>query len=92
MPKDPRRLVLRVELARDGRRWLADCVTIPGVLVYGTSALDALRKAQALALDVLADRTRHGEHPLTGKKLARVGPAFRAVEFERAGQAAVAGH
>ena len=90
MPRESR-LVLRVELAKDRRRWLADCVTIPGILVYGTSPIDAFRKAQALALDVLADRVRHGEHPLTGKKMARVGTGFRAVEFERAGQAAVAG-
>ena len=84
--------MLRVELARDRRRWIADCVSIPGVLVYGASPTDAFRKAQALALDVLADRVRHGEHPLTGKKLARGGRAFRALEFKRAGQAAVAGH
>ena len=88
MPED--RLILKVELERDRRRWLADCVTIPGVMVYGSSPADAFRKAQALAFDVLADRMRHREHPLTGKKLARVGVALRTVEFERA-ETAVAG-
>jgi len=50
MPKG--RLILKVELERDRRRWLADCVTIPGVMVYGSSPADAFRKAQALAVSV----------------------------------------
>jgi predicted RNase H-like HicB family nuclease len=92
MPKG--RLILKVELERErqSRRWLADCVSIPGVMVYGSSAADAFRKAQALAFDVIADRVRHGEDLLTGKKLARVGTALRTVEFERARQTAVAGY
>jgi predicted RNase H-like HicB family nuclease len=86
------RLILRIELQREDRRWLADCFTIPGVMVYGSSSADAFRKVQALAFDVLADRMRHGENLPTGKKLARIGTALRTVEFERAGQTAVAGH
>ena len=86
------RLILKVEIQRESRRWLANCVTIPGVMVYGSSSADAFRKVQALAFDVIADQMRHGENPLTGKKLARIGIALRTVEFERAGQTAVAGH
>ena len=88
------RLILKVELERKHKtgRWLADCVTIPGVMVYGSSPADAFRRAQALAFDVIADRVRRGEDLLTGRKLARVGPALRTVEFERARRTAVAGH
>ncbi|MBC7911705.1 MAG: type II toxin-antitoxin system HicB family antitoxin [Pyrinomonadaceae bacterium] len=47
----------------DGR-WLAEVVDIPGVLVYGQTSDEAMAKAQALALRVLADRLEHGERQL----------------------------
>ena len=34
---------------------------MPGVLAYGQSSDEAIAKAQALALRVLADRLEHGE-------------------------------
>ncbi|WP_423226714.1 type II toxin-antitoxin system HicB family antitoxin [Candidatus Amarolinea aalborgensis] len=45
----------------DDGRWLAEVTELPGVLVYGRTLDDALAKAQALALRVLADRLEHGE-------------------------------
>lgn len=45
----------------DDGRWLAEVIELPGVLVYGRTLDDALAKAQALALRVLADRLEHGE-------------------------------
>jgi predicted RNase H-like HicB family nuclease len=44
----------------DGR-WLAEVLELPGVLAYGQSSDEAIAKAQALALRVLADRLEHGE-------------------------------
>ncbi len=44
----------------DGR-WIAEVLEIPGVLVYGASQGEALAKAQALALRVVAERLGHGE-------------------------------
>ncbi len=44
-----------VELEVDGR-WIADVVGLPGVLVYASDPADAVRRAEALALRVLADR------------------------------------
>ncbi len=44
----------------DGR-WLAEVIEMPGVLAYGQSSDEAIAKAQALALRVLADRLEHGE-------------------------------
>lgn len=45
----------------DDGRWLAEIPELPGVLAYGQSADEAIAKAQALALRVLADRLEHGE-------------------------------
>jgi predicted RNase H-like HicB family nuclease len=48
------------ELEDDGR-WLAEVPELPGVMAYGQSSNEAIAKAQALALRVLADRLEHGE-------------------------------
>jgi predicted RNase H-like HicB family nuclease len=45
----------------DDGRWLAEVTELPGVLAYGGTLEDALARAQALALRVLADRLEHGE-------------------------------
>jgi len=50
---------MRIEIEReDDGRWIAD---IPGVMAYGTSRQDAVAKAEALALRIIADRIDHGE-------------------------------
>jgi predicted RNase H-like HicB family nuclease len=48
------------EREEDGR-WLAEVIEMPGVLAYGGTSEEAIAKAQALALRVLADRLEHGE-------------------------------
>jgi predicted RNase H-like HicB family nuclease len=48
------------EQEEDGR-WLAEVVEMPGVLAYGGTSDEAIAKAQALALRVLADQLEHGE-------------------------------
>jgi predicted RNase H-like HicB family nuclease len=40
---------------------MAEVVELPGVLAYGGNSDEAIAKAQALALRVLADRLEHGE-------------------------------
>ncbi|HYG11537.1 MAG TPA: type II toxin-antitoxin system HicB family antitoxin [Pyrinomonadaceae bacterium] len=45
----------------DDGRWLAEVLELPGVMTYGQSCEEAIAKAQALALRVLADRLEHGE-------------------------------
>ena len=44
----------------DGR-WIAEVPELPGVLTYGTTREEAVRKAQALSLRVLAERLENGE-------------------------------
>lgn len=50
-------MTFTVEYEReDDGRWLAEVVELPGVLAYGGNSDEAIAKAQALALRVLADR------------------------------------
>ena len=48
------------EREEDGR-WLAEVPEIPGALAYGATANQAMAKAEALALRVLAERLEHDE-------------------------------
>jgi len=51
---------IEIEREEDGR-WIAEIPELPGVIVYGDSRNEAISKAEALALRVLADRLEHGE-------------------------------
>ena len=44
----------------DDGRWIAEVIEIPGAMVYGPTTHDAIAKAQALALRILAERLEHG--------------------------------
>lgn len=53
---------MKIEIEReDDGRWIAEVSELPGVMAYGTSRDEAIAKAQALALRVIADRLEHGE-------------------------------
>jgi predicted RNase H-like HicB family nuclease len=55
-------MTFTVEYEReDDGRWLAEVVELPGVLAYGANSEEAIARAQALALRVLADQLEHGE-------------------------------
>ena len=51
---------IEIEIEDDGR-WIAEIPELPGVMAYGDSRNEAISKAEALALRVLADRLEHGE-------------------------------
>ena len=51
---------IEIEREEDGR-WIAEIPELPGVMVYGDSRNEAISKAEALALRVLADRLEHEE-------------------------------
>jgi predicted RNase H-like HicB family nuclease len=53
-------LTIEVEQEEAGR-WLAEVPERPGVLTYGQTRQEAIDRAQALSLRVLADRLDHGE-------------------------------
>ena len=55
-------MVLNIELEQESEnRWIADIPVLPGVMVYGVSQEDAIKKVQTLALEIIADRIQHGE-------------------------------
>ena len=49
----------------DDGRWMAEVGELPGALAYGSSANEAMAKAEVLALRVLAERLELSEsHPI----------------------------
>ena len=53
-------MTVEVEQETDGR-WIAEVSELAGVLAYGPTRPEAIARAQALALRVIADRLEHGE-------------------------------
>jgi len=53
-------LTLEIDREADGR-FIAEVPDLPGVLAYGATREEAVARAQALALRVLADRLENGE-------------------------------
>jgi len=51
---------VEVDREADGR-WIAEVPELPGVLAYGVTREEAVRRVQALSLRVLAERLEHGE-------------------------------
>jgi predicted RNase H-like HicB family nuclease len=68
---------MRVETEReeDGR-WIAEVPELPGVMAYGPTREEAIKKVEALALRVIVDRLEHNEAipeiPVPGSHLALV--------------------
>ena len=55
---------LSIELDReDDGRWIAEARELPGVMTYGETREDAISNTERLAIDVIADRVKHGELP-----------------------------
>ncbi len=54
------KFTIEYEQEEDGR-WLAEVKELPGVMCYGKEAEEAVLRAQALALRVIAERLEHGE-------------------------------
>ncbi len=53
---------MKIEIEREENgRWIAEIPELPGVMVYGDTRNQAISKAEALALRVLADRLEHEE-------------------------------
>lgn len=54
------RLTIDAEREDDGR-WIAEVMELAGVLAYGATREDAVSRAKALALRVVAERMEQGE-------------------------------
>ncbi len=53
------RLTIETDREDDGR-WIAEVPELPGVLAYGANEQEAMAKAEALALRVLAEQRHAG--------------------------------
>ena len=51
---------IEIEPENDGR-WIAELINIPGVIVYGKTKEEAVKKVKILTLRVLADLLELGE-------------------------------
>jgi len=51
---------IEIEREQDGR-WIVEVPNLSGVMAYGKTRKQAIAKAEALALRVIADRLDHGE-------------------------------
>jgi predicted RNase H-like HicB family nuclease len=60
---------LDCEQEADGR-WIAEVPELPGVMCYGASRDDAIRRTEALALRVIADRLEQREESPTAIHIA----------------------
>ena len=55
---------LSIELDReDDGRWIAEALELPGVMTYGATREEAISNTERLAIEVIADRVKHGELP-----------------------------
>jgi predicted RNase H-like HicB family nuclease len=54
------RFTMELDRETDGR-WIAEIPDLPGVMVYGATREEAVSRAKALALRVIADRLEYGE-------------------------------
>ncbi|MGI8670931.1 MAG: type II toxin-antitoxin system HicB family antitoxin [Aridibacter sp.] len=53
-------LAIEIEQEYDGH-WIAEIDALKGVLVYGETREDAIKKVKTLAFRVIADRLENGE-------------------------------
>lgn len=62
---------LSIELDReDDGRWIAEALELPGVMTYGDTREEAVSNAERLAIEVIADRIKHGELPSSALNVA----------------------
>jgi predicted RNase H-like HicB family nuclease len=55
-----------IELDReDDGRWIAEALELPGVMTYGQTREEAISNTEKLAIEVIADRIKHDELPLS---------------------------
>jgi predicted RNase H-like HicB family nuclease len=56
------RVSIEIDREDDGRS-IAEALELPGVMTYGETREEAISKTERLAIEVSADRIKHGELP-----------------------------
>ena len=71
-----------IELDReDDGRWIAEAIELPGVMTYGETREEAISRTETLAIEVIADRIKHGELPPSALNVS-----FQVVSEQLAGE------
>jgi len=60
---------IELDRERDGR-WIAEIVSLPGVMAYGKTRQEAIAKVEELALRVVADRIEERKTPIRRSELS----------------------
>ncbi len=60
---------IELDRERDGR-WIAEIVSLPGVMAYGKPRQEAIAKVEELALRVVADRIKESKTPIRRSELS----------------------
>ena len=63
------KLSIELDLEDDGR-WIAEALELPGVMTYGATPEEAISNTERLAIEVIADRIKHGELPASALNVA----------------------
>jgi predicted RNase H-like HicB family nuclease len=51
-----------IEIDReDDGRWIAEALELPGVMCFGSTRDEAIENTKRLAIEVIGDRSAHGE-------------------------------
>jgi predicted RNase H-like HicB family nuclease len=58
------KLSIEVDREDDGR-WIGEALELPRVMAYGSTREEAISNTERLAIEVIADRIKHGEMPGT---------------------------
>ena len=62
---------LSIELDReDDGRWIAEALELPEVMTYGATREEAISNTERLAIEVIADRIKHGELPASALSIS----------------------
>jgi predicted RNase H-like HicB family nuclease len=68
--------LVELEQEEDGR-WIAEIPKLPGVMAYGSTKQEAMRRVHAIALRMLADSVEQGNTPAPVTRLFDYGMARR---------------
>ncbi len=72
---------LSIKLDReDDGRWIAEALELPGVMMYGSTREETISNTGKLAIEVIADRIKHGELPHSALRVS-----FRVLSEQLAG-------
>jgi predicted RNase H-like HicB family nuclease len=75
MAKNTLRFKGELEREEDGR-WIACIPSVPGVMAYGSTKVEAMQQVFSLLLDAVSDQVAHGEIQIKAQKTQSLQVAY----------------